>query len=136
MTESLTDLMIIRKEIEGIELEIAEGLKNTGLDTKMRRVDLLKKMLQAALKDNVSAGITREGEYKIVNVGRKTRKINIKNLRRSYPDVFNILEDGLTISLKDASTRLEDAGLNLDVLDEVCDLQVNDRYDIVDLMEG
>jgi hypothetical protein len=132
MVETLHDLMIIKNEIIGMEKEIEEALRLTELDRKMRRLELLKKLYQAELAVCAKAGVVQEGDYRIINTGRTVRRVNVERLKKA--GWYNLVEDYMSLSLKDAAQILEDHGIPAEELNSVCDTTKQDKYDIVDVM--
>lgn len=134
MVESLHDLMIIKKEIEGMEVEIKEIKDKTGLDRKIAKLELLKKLYQAELKECVRHGVQREGTFRIVNTGRVVRKVNVEKIMND-PTLREILSSKLSISVKDAREAFEVNNMSDDAFEEMCDRVSQDKYDVID-MEG
>lgn len=126
--ETLTDLMKIKNEIRGLEVEIEEILKKTNINDLEYRLGLLRKMYQGALDECVKNGRTSEGTYKIVNKGRVTRKINIEMINND--DRFLPY---LTCSIKDAQWVLRDDPRADEILDSICTKTQGTKYEVIDL---
>lgn len=126
--ETLSDLMKIKNEIRGLELEIEEILKKTNIQDLEYKLSLLRKMYQGALDECVRNGRTSEGTYKIVNKGRVTRKINIESIKDD-----SRFTPYLTCSIKDAQWVLKDDPNGDEVLDSICTKVQGNKYEVIDL---
>lgn len=126
--------MIIKKEIEGMELEIADIRSKTNLDEMEYRLGLLKRMYQGSLSECVDAGFDKEGHFKIVNIGRINRVVDMD---RIFADPFltDLFSGYMSLSIKDMNEALRDIPSADKIVEEICDKVQSKKYEVIDLME-
>lgn len=135
MTESLHDLMIIKKEIVGMEQEIKEIKEKSGLNDLTIKLDLLKKMYQAALRECISDGKNSEGDFRVIDIGRNTRVINTQKILEDKT-LTEIFKNKFVIKLKDVEEVLSGVSNGEEIYEYICESKHSNKYDVIDIMEG
>ena len=132
----LTDVMDMKAELERLEAQISAIRQEQGLPALEEQVKILKFGISTLLTELVDTGITQEGSLRIVNKGRKVRKINLGRLHAYDPVLYDVLETKFTLSLKELDVVLADREDKDTIIDMLCDTTQSENWDVVDLLAG
>lgn len=137
----LKDILNERRELEDLGNQIKDAKKKYGIDLMEKDLKNRLEMLQGLLVECVAAGETAEGSLRIVDKGRSVRRVNLNKIEVKNPGLIEelIINNVVTVPvgalekyLREYNTDEETA----DIMADLCDIEMQHRYEIVDILEG
>lgn len=137
----LKDILNERRKLEELGNQIKDAKKKYGIDLMEKDLKNRLEMLQGLLVECVAAGETAEGSLRIVDKGRSVRRVNLNKIEVKNPGLIEelIINNVVTVPvgalekyLREYNTDEETA----DIMADLCDIEMQHRYEIVDILEG
>ena len=137
----LKDILNERRELENLGNQIKDAKKKYGIDLMEKDLKNRQEMLQSLLVECVAAGETAEGSLRIVDKGRSIRRVNLNKIEDYQPGLLDLLISNNTATVPVGALEKYLRGYHTDeetaeIMSGLCDIEMQHRYEIVDILEG